>query len=349
MIDWLTLRVFCNAPVEAGRVVSFTPSGEIEWNAPKALHMEGSHSETVRVRRAGLPIVKGSPNAPLTCLEISGNPAKWFQGHNLFGTDDLPGLSRAFVRAVVARLGYTLTPQEQSDIDAGLIQLLRIDTTQSWNLGTLPRALSAARALADGSHFNYLGRGSMTETGTVYWKKKSRHVAGKAYCKGQELRSHKLPSELSRRDDLVALAQGLLRVEFTFRRMALVFRGLDTIAAWDTLGATPEGLHADLMSTLTISDAGLPDDDLEQLPTRLRAPYVCWKEGEDLRTIYSRATFYRYRKALLPFGIDLASQQPAKRDKSNVVPLRVTLVGQPLTVPDWAVGTALYFDPRRAA
>jgi II/X family phage/plasmid replication protein len=345
VIDWLTLRVFCDAPVDAGRVVSFKPNGEIEWNAPKALHMEGSHSETVRVRRAGLPIVKGSPDAPLTCLEISGNPAKWFQGHNLFGSDDLPGLSRAFVRAVVARLGYTLTAEEAARIDSGLISVLRIDSTQSWNLGTLPRALSAARALASGSHFNYLGRGSMTETGTVYWKKNSRHVAGKAYCKGQEVRAHKLPPELSRREDLVDLAQGLVRFEFTFRRMALVQRGLDVVANWDRVGATPEGMHADLMSTLTISDAGLPDEDLERIPTRLRAPYVCWRDGEDLRTIYSRATFYRHRKALLPFGIDLASEPPAKRDKSNVIPLRVVFHAQPLSVPSWARGTPLYFEP----
>lgn len=87
-----------------------------------------------------------------------------------------------------------------------------------------------------------------------------------------------------------------------------------------------------------------------ELTPKLRSVYQLWFDGNDLREIFpSRMTFYRHRKALLPFGVDIAVKRP--RDVSNVVPLVVTLVGREVGVPSWAKGTALYFDPgaRRAA
>ena len=72
-----------------------------------------------------------------------------------------------------------------------------------------------------------------------------------------------------------------------------------------------------------------------------------WREGNDLRSILSRPTFYRYRQELLKHGIDIAvKQERISPDFSNVVPLRTVLHAYPLTVPDWAVGTSLYFEPR---
>ena len=44
-----------------------------------------------------------------------------------------------------------------------------------------------------------------------------------------------------------------------------------------------------------------------------------------------KATFYRYRREFLKHGIDIAIRQSSKA------------IAQ---VPDWAVGTSLYFDPK---
>lgn len=344
MIDWLTLRVHCECPVEVGKVICVDADGQVEWQSARRWNMEGSHSSTVQVRRAGLPIRKGR-NDPLTCLEISGNPAKFFQGHNLFGSDDLSGLSLAFVRAVVDRVGYELSEFEQRLLADGHIFLNRVDATESWSFGTLPRAMSVVRALSDAGRFSYLGRGAMTDPGTVYWKKRSRHVSGKAYAKGNELKVHKLPAAIEFRDELMDYAEGLVRFEFTHRKMALERRKLHIVRNWNSLGVTPTSLHAEHMEGLTISDHEIPGDELERVPQKLRLVYTAWKAGTDMKASLSRPTFYRYRRQLLPFGVDLAAMQPSKRDPSNVIPLRVTLVGKPATVPSWAIGTALYFDP----
>lgn len=340
MIDWLTLRAAIDVPINAGHVCSFTADGEIEWHTPKRLQLEGSHSATITVRRFPYD----------NSLEISGNPAKFLQGHNLFGTDDLPGLSRAFVLAVVARLGHRLSPAELQSINAGQVTLTRIDCTQSWDFDSLPRALNVIRSLASQGYFAYRGRGSMTREGTVYWNQRSRRLAGKAYAKGHELQAHKLPLDLAERDRLTDFAQGLVRFEFTLRSMYLKRKGLHLLQNWGNVGATPESTHAELMSDLSVTASEIPGDDLEQLPNRLRAVYQLWKEGKDVRRFYSRATFYRHRKALLAHGIDLAAIQPSKADPaSNVIPMRVTLVGRPVSVPSWAIGTPLYFDPSRVA
>lgn len=80
------------------------------------------------------------------------------------------------------------------------------------------------------------------------------------------------------------------------------------------------------------------------LPARLVAVYKLWKNGEDLRALYPKNTFYRYRRQFLGHDIDIAVVQPS--DARNVVPLVHALRPQAVAaVPDWAIGTGLYFAP----
>jgi II/X family phage/plasmid replication protein len=65
--------------------------------------------------------------------------------------------------------------------------------------------------------------------------------------------------------------------------------------------------------------------------------------------MFPRNTFYRHRRALFGYGIDISIKQDRKHaEASNVVPIRVVLVGKPVTVPEWAFNTPYYFEPRRA-
>ena len=91
----------------------------------------------------------------------------------------------------------------------------------------------------------------------------------------------------------------------------------------------------------------LDSDKLEGLPSRLQAAYQLWKDGHDLRVMFPRPTFYRYRSQLLAHGVDISVKQD--RETNNIVPLRVVLVGKPFSVPDWAVNSPYYFEPRYRA
>jgi II/X family phage/plasmid replication protein len=61
--------------------------------------------------------------------------------------------------------------------------------------------------------------------------------------------------------------------------------------------------------------------------------------------MYPKASFYRYRSEFLKKGIDIAIRQPSKPD--NIIPLIRVLRPEAIAqIPDWAIGTTLYFDPR---
>ena len=79
---------------DTGRVLVIGPGGEIEREQSGAVHVEGSHDNRLRV---------WSPDG--ATLWLSGNPAKFFQGHNLFGSTDHAGLFLAAGIAVRQREG----------------------------------------------------------------------------------------------------------------------------------------------------------------------------------------------------------------------------------------------------
>jgi hypothetical protein len=335
VIDWLTLRVVCAAPVHAGEVVSFRADGTREWDTPKRLQVEGSFSVNVSLRRRP---TDGS-------LEISGNPAKWFQGHNVFGSEAWH-LAPAFAVSVIERTGYVLTPSELAAIHAGAFFVSRVDLTESWDFGNVRRATSAVQALADSGCFRHRGKGSQFEEGTVYWRQKSRWLASKAYVKGLELKAH--PPTCADPHEIYDVAGGLVRFEFCARSMWLKSRGLDVWANWSTLGVTPASLHAELMAGLTLGDSMMRDAAaLDGLPPRLQSAYQLWLDGHDLRQMFPRRSFYRYRSQLLAHGVDIGVKRA--REATNVVRLVPILEGKPFAIPDRFRGTPAYFEPRALA
>jgi II/X family phage/plasmid replication protein len=166
------------------------------------------------------------------------------------------------------------------------------------------------------------------------------------YAKAQELKAHPLPRRLSGTDALEAYAAGLVRQEVTIRSLELKERNLDLLANWTNLGVSPRDLFLELMGKLEISEATMSElPEQTSLPLKLRAVHSMWVAGHDLRELYPRRTFYRYRKQLLAHGFDIAVKRPARK-AGNVIPLRVTLVGKEVGVPEWARDTP-FFDPRR--
>ena len=184
---------------------------------------------------------------------------------------------------------------------------------------------------------------------TVYFRKHSRRLSLKCYVKADEKGALAYYGaegsvDVERVADLFTWAEDKLRIEAVVRTMELKDRGLDRGSAWSD--TTADELYASAVEKLELPVMlELPTETLLALPGRLRCVYETWLAGKDMRTMFSRSAFYRFRKELLAHGIDIASTRPTA-PKSNVIPLirRVTLV--PAPIPDWAIGTRLYFDPR---
>jgi II/X family phage/plasmid replication protein len=348
VIDWVSFVAPCShvegsaGPLWAGSFISVIPDPElgerIEYEKHKALRVEGSYSNRIMVASCSHPAYPGQQ-----CIYVSGNPAKWCQGHNIFGTDDLPGLVLEMLERLVGLLDLAPTPAERALWSSWLIHLLRVDVTNSWHLGNVGRVRAAIQAMNHGAHLVHRGRGHYRGD-SITFGEKSRRWSLTGYAKGPELKVHPLPVSLQD-TALPYYADGLLRMEVRMLSMELQREGLHLLANWGDNSASE--LHARKLEGLTIADFAMLDvHTLEGLPPRLQLAYDAWKGGKDLRQLLPRRTFYRYRQQLLPLGVDIGVRQLVDTpEQSNVIPLRLVLNAQPATVPDWAIGTPLYFEP----
>lgn len=349
MIDWLTLQVPCShaTPITGGHVLSLSPEGEVAWQCAKRKAVAGSFSTGLTVRTCT------HTADPCTVLEISGNPVKFFQGHNLWGSDDLASLAIATIEHVTAHLGIEPTAADRAAWAAGDVQITRVDCTESFHLGSLGEVLAWLRAAEQTAHLSHRGRGQLVKGSTLYFGKQSRRWSLKLYAKGQEIRAkgHGQDAIL----DLPSArewADRTLRAELTMRSMELKRVGLSHVRDWLPVDGVPlsvtSALLLDRLGNMTMTTtAHLSAEAMDSLRPALRLAVQAWEAGADLRSTLSRATFYRYRAELLPLGVDIATNLP--KDVSNVVPLHRVLEAVPATVPDWAMGTPLYFEPRRVA
>ena len=347
MIDWISARVPCFHPVplDGGRVMKIAPDGSIQWEVASRLEVEGSHSSNLLLRTYGFNL-----DGQGVILELSGNPTKWMQGHNLFGGFLAP---TPLVELLMYRLCEILPNLQPTDLDFqrwrnGHVELQRVDVNRMFALGRPSHVRAWLRAAEHSAYLRHRGKGTLTKDGTLYFGKHSRRWAAKFYAKGDELdagKDHALPKTIEVEDAtwLSAWAADKLRFEVVLRAMELKDRGLRWAFDWsDTTGAE---ILKGIAEGIQMSDQlTLPTTALDKLPGRLVAVYHLWREGHDLRAMYPKKTFYRYRNQLLPHGVDIAIRQPHE-DRSNVIPLVRILEAVPASLPDWVYGTPLLLGP----
>ena len=89
MIDYVSGFLPCKhdpSKLISGLVMSFDALGNQEWVVNKRLSIEGSYSSKIQLQ-------SHSENL----IYFTGNPVKFLQGHNLFGTNDLRYLMNTFL------------------------------------------------------------------------------------------------------------------------------------------------------------------------------------------------------------------------------------------------------------
>ena len=353
MNDWVTARVPCNhgKEIAGGAMVSYSDAHDFDkgcdWAFTKPLPVVGSHDANVRIKTSAFYGEEGLGRE----LRIDGNLVKFFQGHNLFGTWDIVGLVSAFMDHLCAlpQLGLCPTDLQRQMWYNGTFELSRIDLTRMYQLNNLPDVLSWLATAEHTATMNHRGRGQLTKGSTLYFGKHSRRWSLKFYAKGQELmaKGHELHKAIPFRDRLLEYAQPALRSELTLRSMQLKAMELQLASNWPRTGEGISQIFDGYLKGLNMSDVRtLPAEILADLPPACRLAYQSWLEGHDLKGILAHNTFYRYRRQLLPHGVDISTVNP--REVSNVVPLVRVLEATPMQIPDWAKGTELLYLPARA-
>lgn len=348
MLDWVFARIPLDhdEPINSGNVISIDRDGVEEWKTDKRLSVVGSHDAQLHIKSD--PRTRLPESGRYTHIILDGNPVKFLQGHNLWGTDDLIGLVAETMFKVFSILGVVPTFQDWFMIINGHYELFRVDSTLMLNLGNNADVDAFLYSAERTAHMRYKGQALRSGT-TLYFGKHSKRESLKLYNKLMEItaKGHKLPLELSELPELTKWVAGKLRAEVVTRRMQLIDLELERASRWDD--DAPLNNVNRLLGGLNMSEQHtLTGANLEGLPPRLIGIYHNWKDGHDIKRILPKATFYRYRNEMLLHGIDIAIKQGNRTDPApNVIDFRRVLTPTRCEqIPSWAIGTPLYFEPR---
>lgn len=336
MIDWVTAKITCTHNPEvlsSGRSIRtniIDGVERLEYEICNRLVVEGSHDSNITIR-----------SHTDSTIEISGNPAKFLQGHNIFGTNDLKYLvAKLFDRlCMIDELELKPTSEEYDNIQDGHYRLSRVDVNEHFYFPSAMLARSWLRAAGRSANMMFRGAGLFKE-GTLYFTPESRRFVPKIYYKFDEINSkdkkHRLPDELLQIPELVEYAEKSLRFEIKILSTQLNEWQLHLGCNWTPDIATML-LNDHFISKLQLSEnMPLANDIRDSLPRNLRMIYTAWSNGEDLRQLYSKTAFYRWRTKMLEYGIDISIVKDVDEPQSNVVPMIRYLEAVPVGIPDWA-------------
>ncbi len=337
MLDWVGargIRWTSDEVFNGGTVLSLSPAGEIEYRTERRMVVEGSYSANITIRGGG------------GYIELSGNPAKFLQGHNLFGPSDLKPLMARALEVIADRLGHVPTPEDRLSWHRGGYELHRLDITGMIDCGSPQRVRKVLNVLGQVARTKY--QGALTDSGTVYIGQRSRRFKLKFYDKGAEIRKHPLSGTMSPdwHQKLTAWAAGKLRAELTLGSQWFHDNSNFRSARWWDADF-PSHLLNSRLEVLEVSDTmRLDEDSVLSLPPKLIAIYDAWRAGRDLQALYSRPTFYRYRRQLLDLaGIDIAHVQPreiiTETQYIGGESIGALLRGPRVGIPHWARDTEL--------
>ncbi|MEH6473865.1 MAG: phage/plasmid replication protein, II/X family [Halopseudomonas sp.] len=334
MIDWVSAALpLVHKPLNGGLVCKILPDESIDWSTRCAISVVGSHDSSIQVKSVG-----GDGQGNATHLYLHGNPSKFLQGHNIFGSDDILALVYDTFKKLCRALSLSPQLAEMRAVREGRYCVSRVDINYSFSLPTRSDVATWLRAAEFKSKTRH-GRPSM-KGGTLYWGKNSRRWAIKAYCKGEEIQApkHRLPTNLLD-TKLPKWADNKLRIELVLRSKELKELGFEE--AFKLSVVEIRALYRTYLERLEMNEQmALTTEQLLEFPQRLRSTYTLWQIGEDLRSTLPKTTYYRHRKELLDFGIDIALKQEAN-PRSNVVPLVRILEAEPAEIPQWAFDEGL--------
>ena len=334
MIDWVTGKFWITHNPEVLRsgqsirtkIVDGVET--IEYDIANRLSVKGSHDASITIRSHTDGMV-----------EISGNPAKFLQGHNVFGTNDLKYLVAKMIDklCMMDELELKPTDVEYENIQQGIYHLSRVDVNEHFAFPSAQVARAWLRAAGNSANMKFRGAGLFKE-GTLYFEGK-RYIP-KIYFKYDEInskdKSHRLPDELLQIPELIEYAEKSLRFEIKILSSQFKDWKLHLGCNWDASTATML-INDQFISKLQLSaNMAVDSEVLQSLPKNLRLTYTAWANGEDLRQVLSRPTFYRYRTRLMEYGIDISIVKDIEKEQSNVVPMIRYLEAVPMGIPDWA-------------
>lgn len=344
MIDWLTLYIPypVNDPVCSGVILSTDNDGNLEYKTLKRLSVNGSYESAVTVRSVYRDEFEHISTTTFNALEISGNPSKLLQGHNIFGSDDIWNLALHMISVIYSKLGHK-DHLYKSFCATSLILVTRVDINYSYHLSNSNQVKQWLYSAESSCRMKHRGRGLLNE-GTLYFGKGSKRSTLKFYHKGQEIKDNKKYQYVTH-PILTEYADKSLRCELKISSLEIASLGLRKL--WDWKEISIYNLFMAYVSKLEFN-MNLKQrtvKNLSNLSPKELSIYSLWKDGHDIRSVYSKSYFYKLRKSILDkISVDV-SIPPSDELPSNVLPLISFLDAKPASIPKEAYMEGLVFSP----
>lgn len=347
LLDWLTIIIPCRVPrgnlPRTGLMWFVGPDGSAEGFRHRTERTEGSWSTTLAVSvhdgavfDAELARYCHAMDMDLMWFRVDGNPTKYLQGVNVFGSTDVLGLAERMVEIALDAVGFGSASGVVPMLERGYFN--RIDATWNFDLGDKAGAAALIRELGKLATIKH--RRSSTLDGTLVFPGRRSRLS--IYHKGPEMRAHPPAREVP---GLVEFADRLVRFEVTSRSERLDEMGLRKVSVWSYSNSRENLFDLWFSFLLRLRFPVMSTVDLSALSAPARRAYSVWASGNDVIAHMSQATAYRHRNAILKAGgPDILLPKPDAA--SSVVHFRRVLTPRPVVVP--AEFAALVYHPRAA-
>lgn len=330
-VDWLSLYQSHaeELPViDDGCVMGVDTSGELVWKTNRKARVEGSHETSVAVRCDGHTVW------------FEGNVSRFGRTNNLFGFDLAECLRR--VNDILVKLG--LPPftwgrkfhrPRKTTVNGALTntgeleecwtgaRITRIDLTANYSAGSLANARAYMEWLGTQQHSARVKVDTYADGETVDWGRGSKRVYAKCYLKSVEMLRRGAPQHLVEYCEEV----GTIRFEVTVKSTQLIAMGCQYLGSLDMEQLIL--LFEDRRAVMGRAEHST--DDLAELPNQFRRTARDYLAGDDLASRMSKVTFWRHRRALLAYGLDIS----VKRNVINFQPKVRVIELRALSAPSW--------------
>ena len=343
MIDWISCRFTYMGPSVGDIYLKKDwQTGEIlpAWN--KHVHIKGSYDAGLSVQVIGRE------------MNLSGNVVKFLTGQNVVGIDDLGLLIELAYEKVLQAIDLPDCLYARKAIKNGNVNLTRVDCTFHYDVGSDDDVRTWLRAMESSVNVRYRGRGFFDEGMCSLMfglkVKEGQKVKGsslssfKFYNKLTEMKKHKPTCNSQYVETLKTMATGVVRAEAMYRSKELQTKGVKFLRDWTQ--ETSYWLHREWIAKMEISaNVEINSEQMKALPKKLMAVYKLWEQGNDLMELYSRSAFYRHRRQLLEYDIDIAVRREP-RDDVQIIPVLRVVEAKPVHV---AEGENLFYQMLKAA
>ena len=328
--DWLSMyqvhplgKLPC---INAGEVFAVDQDGVVQWRVPKKLKHRGSHETSIHIRCDGFKV------------SIDGNIGRFNRADNLFGYTvsqcvqlanklleeyGLPPFTDSPPMLLVSRLNEG----DVSERPTGAV-ITRVDLTCNWTTGSPGNCEQFIRFLQGFKSGRQQPKPYKT-TGVV-WGEGSQYWYAKVYDKaGEYFRQHGKKSNAFDPDLFqFMLSSGIARHEISLKSRYLTEHRLRFMSNWKAGMDTENRVYA-LFNDVVKGEAHV--DSFLEIPGRAGELAVAWRDGADLKKRLAQNTFYRYRRELLKYNIDIAIPSNVERLRHRVEVISVA----PAAVPHW--------------